>query len=191
MLKGVASGLIPMAIFIPFYAVWPLFVSLPPGLLVLLGAAAWATTLAISAAKLLRLARELPQATNADDDRIAKGMAIVGGVQGGLILISLVTLIALGRWPWILPATAVIVALHFFALPWIFRRTIDYYLGAAMLIVALAGLYLAVRDEVGWQYSWAAVGIGATLVLSGYGWWMRNTARRLLAEYRSTPERRT
>lgn len=48
----------------------------------------------------------------------------------------------LGVWTWIVPVVVLIVALHFFPMR-IFRRTIDYYLGTAMLAVPVVGLYLA------------------------------------------------
>lgn len=172
-----------MAIFTPAYAIWPVFAWPAPGIVFFLLAAAWSAYLAVSAARLLRLARELPHETNADDARIAKGMAIVSSIQGGLILASAVVLALLGRWTWILPVVALIVALHFFPMPWIFRRTIDYYLGTAMLVVAAIGLFLSAQGAVVWQTTWAVIGIGAALVTSAYGLWIRRTAKRVLADY--------
>ena len=104
-------------------------------------------------------------------------------IQGGLILTSAVTLALIGHWTWILPVVVLIVALHFYPMTWIFRRTIDYYLGTAMLIVALIGLYLSAQDAVPWQTTWGITGIGATLVTSAYGLWIRLTARRVLTDY--------
>ncbi|MGO2112157.1 MAG: hypothetical protein ACTH31_11140, partial [Pseudoclavibacter sp.] len=141
--NGTASGLIPMAVFTPVYAIWPLFAWPLVGAAFFGLAAAWAAYLAVSAARLLRLSRELPSERNADDARITKWMSIVSSIQGVLILASAVTLAGLGLWVWILPAVVLIVALHFFPMPWIFRRTIDFYLGSAMLIVAMVGLYLS------------------------------------------------
>lgn len=182
-LNGTASGLIPMAIFTPVYAIWPIFAWPAPGIVFFLLAAAWSAYLAVSAARLLRLGRELPHETSADDARIAKGMAIVSSIQGGLILTSAVILALLGQWTWILPVVVLVVALHFFPMPWIFRRTIDYYLGTAMLIVAVIGLYLSAQSTVSWQITWAVVGIGAALVTSTYGLWIRLTAKRVLSDY--------
>jgi len=182
-LGGTASGLIPMAIFTPFYAIWPAFTWLVPGVVFFVLAAAWSAYLAVSAARLLRLGRELPNETNAFDGRITKGMTVVSSIQGGLILTSVVVLGLLGLWVWVLPVVVLIVALHFFPMPAIFGRTIDYYLGAAMLAVAVTGLVFVSQGTVPWQVSWGVVGIGAALVTSGYGLWMRLTARRVLARY--------
>lgn len=186
-LNAIGSGLISMATFTPVYAIWPVFAWTIPGVVFFVLAAAWSAYLAVSGVRLMRLGRELPHETNADDARIAKGMAIAGGIQGGLILTSAVGLILLGPWTWILPVVVLVVALHFYAMPWIFRRTIDYYLGTAMLIVAAIGLYLAGQDTIPWQTTWAITGIGAALVTSAYGLWMGLTARRVLDEYRALP----
>lgn len=183
MLNGTASGLIPMAIFTPVYAIWPVFAWPAPGLVFFILAAAWAITLAVSAVRLIRLGRELPHETNDDDARIGKAMAVLGGLQGGLIAVSVVVLAVLELWVWILPAIALIVALHFYPMTAIFRRTIDYYLGTAMLLVAAAGLLLASQPGVPWQNTWGIVGIGGALVTGAYGFWMLWTARRLRAGY--------
>lgn len=182
-LTGTASGLVPMAIFTPVYAIWPVLAWGVPGLVFFVAAVAWSVHLARSAARLVRLGRELPHATGAVDARITRGMTIVGSIQGGLILTSVVVLGLLGRWEWVLPAVVLVVALHFYPMPAIFGRTIDYYLGTAMLVVAGIGLYLASLPNVPWQTTWGVVGIGAALVTSGYGLWMQLTARRVLTEY--------
>lgn len=181
--NGTASGLIPMAIFTPVYAIWPIFAWPFPGTVFFLLAAAWSIYLAVSAARLLRLSRDLPHETNVDDARITKWMTIVSSIQGGLILTSAIVLALTGLWTWILPIVVLVVALHFFPMPWIFRRTIDYYLGTAMLIVAVLGLYLSAQDAASWQITWTVVGIGAALVTSTYGLWIRLTARRVLNEH--------
>ncbi|MER3395153.1 MAG: hypothetical protein RIA38_09325, partial [Microcella pacifica] len=147
-LGGVAAGLIPMAIFTPVYAVWAIFAWPIPGTTFFIAAVAWSAFLAFRAGSLLRLARPLPRETNGYDARISRGMAIVSSIQGGLILASIVVFVVLGRYVWILPVVALIVAVHFFPMPAIFGRTIDYYLGAVMLVVAGIGLYLAGQPSI-------------------------------------------
>ena len=186
-LNGIASGLIPMAIFTPVYAIWPIFAWPVLGTVFFVLAVAWAVYLAVSAGQLLRQSRRLPRETNADDARIAKGMAIVSSIQGGLILTSAIALALFGLWTWILPVVVLVVALHFFPMPWIFRRTIDFYLGTAMLIVAVVGLYLSTQETVSWQTVWAVTGVGAALVTSAYGLWIRLTARRVLRDFNALP----
>lgn len=175
-LQGVASGLIPMAIFTPFSAIWPVFAWPIPGGLFFALALTWAVFLALTAARLLRRSRALPHEQNALDVRIARGMTIVSSIQGVLILSVAIVLALLGLWVWVLPAIALIVALHFFPMPAIFGRTIDYYLGTAMLIVAAVGLALA-GQQAEWQIVCAITGLGAALVTSAYGLYMVLAAR--------------
>ena len=143
----------------------------------------WSVTLAVHAGRLFKLARTLPRETNALDARITKGMTIVSSIQGGLIAVSVAVLALTGQWQWILPVVALIVALHFFPMPAIFGRTIDYYLGTAMLIVAVVGLYLTAQGDWSWAPTWGITGVGAALVTSTYGLWMLLTATRVRAEY--------
>lgn len=182
-LKGTASGLIPMAIFTPIYAVWPILAWPVIGSIFFLMACAWSVFLVVFAVRMLRLGNELPHETNEFDDRVTKGMSLVGGLQGGLILLAVIVMAFVGQWYWLLPTIALVVALHFFALPIIFRRTIDYYLGTAMLLVAATGLIMVAGDPGQWRIAWAVVGFGGAIVTSCYGLWMVLTARRTLADY--------
>ncbi len=181
---GISGGLIAMVVFTPVYAIWPVFAWPVVGGIYFALTLAWCGYLAVSAVRFRRLGRDLPHETNQEDARIAKLQGIVGGIQGGLILTSSVILVVAGLWTWILPCVALIVALHFYAMPWIFRRTIDYYLGTAMLLVAGIGLYLS-SQSTAWLTVWGIVGIGGSLVTSAYGLWMVLTARRVLAQYES------
>lgn len=185
MLNGTASGLVPMAIFTPVYAVWALIAWPIPGGIFFALALAWSAVLAVQAVRFFRLSRTLPRETNALDARITKGMTIVSSIQGGLIMASVIALTLMGQWRWIMPVVALIVALHFFPMPAIFGRTIDYYLGSAMLIVAAAGLFLTAQGEWSWAPIWGVTGVGAALVTSTYGLWMLLAARRVQAEYQA------
>lgn len=186
-LIGIASGLVAMSIVTPFYAIWAGFAWPVVGGLFFVAAGAFSFQMARLAARLRRLGRSLPHELNAADQRISKLQAIVGGIQGGLILLSSLALALLGYWTWILPVVALVVGLHFFAMPWIFDRTIDYYLGSAMVLVAGLGCYLAARPDVSWQLTWGLVGIGGALVTSSYGLWMGRTARQTLRDYERLP----
>ena len=79
---------------------------------------------------------------------------------------------------------ALIVALHFFPMPAIFGRTIDYYLGSVMLVAAIAGLVLAAQ-AADWQVVWAVTGAGGAMVTSAYGGYLVWYARRILSGYES------
>lgn len=184
-LNGIASGLTPMAIFTPVYAVWTIFAWPASGIIFFAAAVGWSIYLLIEAIRLISFARGLPHETNAFDVRISRGMAIVSSIQGGLILTSTILFIVLGLYVWILPTIALIVAIHFFPMPSIFGRTIDYYLGTAMLIVAVIGLSLTTHPEVDWRVTWDVTGIGAALVTSIYGLYIARTANTTLRTYKS------
>lgn len=181
-LNGTASGIIPMAIFTPIYAIWPAFAWPIPGGAFLAAALAWSAYLAVTASRILRLSRTLPRETNDDDARITKGMTIVSSIQGVLILTSVITLALLGLLEWILPVVALVVALHFFPMPAIFGRTIDYYLGTVMLAFAVLGLILATQ-AADWQVVWAITGAGGAVVTSSYGLYIVRAARQTLTAY--------
>jgi hypothetical protein len=187
-LGGIASGLIPMAIFTPVYAIWAIFAWPTPGIIFFAAAVGWSAYLLVKAIRLISFARPLPHETNAFDARISRGMAIVSSIQGGLILASTILFIVLGVYIWILPTVALIVAVHFFPMPAIFGRTIDYYLGTAMLIVAAIGLFLAAHPDVNWTVTWGVTGIGAALVTSAYGLYIARTANTMLRTYESLPK---
>lgn len=140
-IRGTSLGMIPMAVFTPLYAVW-LPVAWPiPGTILLIAALVWSAYLAATGVRLLRLSRTLPAEPHPDDARIERGMSVVSSLQGVAILISAVMLV-------------------------IFGRTIDYYLGTVMLVVALLGLYLSAQPDVEWQTTWGVVGLGGMLVTS-------------------------
>ncbi|MGV8912133.1 MAG: hypothetical protein ACOH14_05890 [Rhodoglobus sp.] len=182
--RGIASGLIPMAVFTPVYAIWPVFAWPLAGAIFFLVALGWSVFLAVRAAKLIKFARGVPNETNAYDARIAKGMTIVSSIQGALIVTSVVVLALFGQYVWILPVVALIVALHFFPMPAIFGRTIDYYLGGFMLIVAGTGLYLASQSGIDWQVTSGVTGFGAALVTSAYGLYIVREGNTALTTYR-------
>lgn len=181
-LNGIASGMVPMAIFTPVYAIWAAVAWPVPGGIVFIVALAWSVYLGLTGRRLLRLSADLPDERTAHDGRITRGMTILSSAQGGLILLAVVVLVLLGQWEWILPVVAIVVALHFFPMASLFGRSIDYYLGTGMAIAALAGLTLAGMGAT-WQVVWAVTGLGGALVTSMYGLYMVRTARRTLAQY--------
>lgn len=182
--RGVASGLIPMAVFTPAYAIWPVLAWPVPGVIFFVAALAWSVFLAIRAAKLIKFAGGVPNETNAYDARISKGMTLVSSIQGALIVTSVVVLALFGQYVWILPVVVLIVGIHFFPMPAIFGRTIDYYLGGFMLLVAGTGLYLASQTGIDWQVTLGVTGFGAALVTSAYGLYIVRAGNTALTSYR-------
>ena len=100
----------------------------------------------------------MPRETNAYDARISRGMAI-GSIQGGLILTAIITFLMPGRYVWILPVVA--------------------------LIVAGVGLCLASQPSISWQLTWGATGVGGALVTSGFGLYIVLEGRRVICSYRA------
>ena len=145
-------------------------------------ALAWSIFLALTARTLFRLGEELPHEKNAADARITKWMGIVSGIQGVAILGSIVVLALIGQWVWIMPVVALIVGLHFLPMPAIFGRRIGYFLGAAMLVVAIIGMVLTVQ-QLPWQQVWALTGFDAAAVTSAYGLYMVLTALSVRRAY--------
>lgn len=186
-LNGTASGMIPMAIFTPVYAFWGLLAWPLPGGVLLALALAWSGYLAVTARTLLRLGRKLPHEKTPFDARITTGMTIISSIQGGAILLAIIALTLTGLWVWILPVVTLIVALHFYPMPALFDRSIDYYLGTAMLIAAVAGLVLTALSA-DWQLVWAIAGTGGTLVTVSYAVYMLRVAQRTLRGYEALIE---
>ena len=119
-LRGIASGLFPMAGFTPIYAIWAIFAWPLPGSFFFTAALAWSKYLLATAVRLISLSTAMPRHKTAFDARIDKGMSILGSVQGGLIVTAIVLLSVFGLAQWILPIVASIVALHFFFMPLLF-----------------------------------------------------------------------
>lgn len=185
-LHGTASGMVPMAIFTPVYAIWGAVAWPISGTVLFVLALLWSVHLARTARTLFRLGNELPHEKNEVDARITRGMTIISSVQGALILAAVVVLLATGNWVWILPAVALVVGLHFLPMPAIFGRTIDYYLGTAMLVTAVAGMVLTAH-QVQWQLAWAITGTGGATVTSAYGLYMVLSARRTRRDHEAAP----
>lgn len=178
-LGGTASGMIPMAIFTPVYAIWPIFAWPIAGTIFFVLAVAFSTYLFVTGIRTLRRSRQLPNERNAADDRIAKVMPIISNIMGFGILIAIIMLTVFDLTVLILPTVAVLVALHFFPMAQLFGRTIDYYLGSLMLIAAIFGFIVATQGN-DWEVVWATTGILGALVTSAYGLNALLSARRVL-----------
>lgn len=181
-LKATASGMLPTAIFTPFYAIWSVFAWPVPGTIAFVLALVWSIYLAVTGRRFSRLSAELPDERDAHDERIMRGMTIVSSAQGGLVLLAVVVLGLLGQFVWTLPVVALIAALHFFPMPALLGRTVDYYLGTGMAIAALTGLTLAGMGAT-LQLVWAVTGLGGALVTSLHGLYLVRAARRTLAQF--------
>ncbi|WP_104091913.1 hypothetical protein [Arthrobacter sp. GMC3] len=180
-LRGIASGLFPMAGFTPVYALWAIFAWPLPGSVFFAAALTWSMYLLATAVRLISVSTAMPRDKTAFDARIDKGISILSGVQGGLIVTAIVLLSVFSLAQWIMPIVAGIVALHFFFMPLLFGRTIDYYLGSVMLAFAIVGLLLT-SAQTEWTTVWGVVGVGSACVTSAFGYYMVRAARLTLTE---------
>ena len=134
------------------------------GGLVALGSPAWAWAGPVVlgagvAAWCLRAAGALPARSRAERRRIARLVGVWSAVEGALIVGVDNVLANTGRVRDVLPATAVIVGLHFLPLARGIPQPAYYATGAALVALGVVGLALA--DP----YAWALAGFGSALVL--------------------------
>ncbi|GAA4380022.1 hypothetical protein GCM10023166_33770 [Paeniglutamicibacter cryotolerans] len=154
-----------------------------PGSVFFAAALAWLIYLLATAMRLISVSTAMPRVKAAFDARIDKGMSILSSVQGGLIVTAIVLPSVFGLAQWILPIVARIVALHFSFMPWLFGRTIDYYLGSVMLAIAVASLLLT-SAQTEWTTIWGVVGVGSACITSAFGYYMVTAARLTLTDAR-------
>lgn len=183
MLQGTASGMIPMAIFTPVYSIWaaiawPLF-----GSIFFIITLAISVYFIVSAVRSFKLSRQLPDSRNADDLRISKVMPVLSNIMGVGILVTVLVLVVINAYQWIVPSVMIIVALHFFPMARLFRRTIDYTLGALMLAGAALGFFLLTQD-IAWQAAWGSAGVIGAVVTISYGFNAIMSAGQVLSDYR-------
>ncbi|GAA3631589.1 hypothetical protein GCM10022223_57090 [Kineosporia mesophila] len=133
------------------------------------------------AGQLFRARWSFPAVDTEDDAaegrRLGGAYGIVFGLEGaGIGIVAGV----LSGSDYLLPAIALVVALHWYPMAWVFRRGFDLWPASWTLLVAVAGIVLlatgADRDLV-----WSWVGAGTALATLGYGTYMTFYGADLLA----------
>jgi hypothetical protein len=191
-IKGIANGLIMMAVFTMLWAgiafrgyattpYWPLPLIFLP----------FSVVFVFNAIKLFRLAKFFPTATSPEDiareKNTGKWFGIIFGAEGLGIFIAINLVINLGHPELEIPAIALVVGLHFFPLAKVFHRTIDYYFATYSTLIAIAAIYLTLNKTLNQFQVFSFTGIGIALATVGYGIYMLLSARSLRMKYIINP----
>jgi hypothetical protein len=128
-----------MAFFTILWAVWS-FYGLPAviagALLVIFGG--FAGAFVVNGGQLIRSASQLPPPSGAEAKRRGRalqvGFGATFGAEGVIIGVVCALLGMRGAYDYFGPAIALVVGVHFVPLGFIFRRTIDFYIGAWVVI---------------------------------------------------------
>jgi len=143
-----------------------------------------AAAFVVKAIYFFSVAKRFPKNTSeADNERGKKeGMwfGIIFGGEGLGIFIAINVVNNIGHPDLVIPAIALVVALHFYPIGWIFKRTIDYYLATWATIVAVLGIVFTLHHIFSQNNILAFVGTGLAAATSSYGIYMVFTGRRMI-----------
>jgi len=132
---------------------------------------------------LLTIAKRFPKLNNEEDiaegKRSGKWFGIIFGAEGLLIFIAINIVRNLGHDDLTIPVIALVVALHFYPLGWVFKRKLDYYLATWSLLIAVCSIIFTLNKTHSEDNILAFTGIGMALATSSYGLNMIATGRRL------------
>jgi hypothetical protein len=163
-----------------FGGIWWLLAAYAFGRLSIPGACLIAAVVVLFAFSALRLQRRgkdagkdaFPKEERRRNDRI---FVIINAVTGIAIFLVFQILPRLGRQDLAIPAMVLLVGLHFFPLPPLFRHRANLVTGACMVVWAILCVLLFHGDSM---IAWAALGAGLTLWVSAA--WALKTASQLL-----------
>jgi hypothetical protein len=175
--KGIATGLLMMASFtliwagIAFGGLYPTVYQWP--LLLFPLASLWFISNAIG---LFKLAKFFPPSSSEADIAEGKKMGmwfgIIFGAEGLLIFIGVNVVVNLGHADLTLPVIALVVALHFFPMAKVFKRTLDYYVATWSTLIAIGGFIFTLYHSMPAHYIQAFLGIGMAIATTCYGSYM-------------------
>ena len=126
-----------------------------------------------------RLAKALPDEVSANPEEEKKRkrlFLIITSAEGLGIFLAVNIATNLGHPELRIPALALVVGLHFFPLAKVFKRNMDYYLGAWSTIIALVAIGLSLNKTWSPPGMLEFTGIGLAMATSIYG---LNMARHL------------
>ncbi len=184
-IQSIATGLLMMAF---FTAIWAIIAH--AGLdgrddnieIIMFGILAAAFV--VKAIYFFSVAKRFPKNTSEADNKRGKkeGMwfGIIFGGEGLGIFIAINVVNNIGHPDLVIPAIALVVALHFYPLGWIFKRAIDYYLATWATIIAVSGIVFTLNHSLSQNNMLAFVGTGLAVATSSYGIYMVFTGRRMM-----------
>lgn len=175
--KGIASGLLMMAIFTLMWTGMA-FGSLYPAKswYALLIFPLFSILFVINAVRLFSISKYFPKLTSdadkAEGKRSGMWFGIIFGAEGLGIFIAVNIVINLGHADLVIPVIALVVGLHFYPMARLFKRTIDYYLATWSTLIAITGILLILEKVYSFETVDAFVGIGLAVATSCYGVYM-------------------
>ena len=183
--RSVAGALLLMAFFTGLWAAW-VFPVAPP----LIAAAITlpffllAVLFVVEGAVLFAQSGRFPEMATVDRRSRSKRMGLqfglIFGIEGALIGAASGILFATGLDAYLAPVIALIVGVHFIPLARVFERTIDYWIAAWVIAVALTGILLIGFTSAAPAFVSALVGIGTALGTSVYGIYLLTVKRSVL-----------
>ncbi|HVI45350.1 MAG TPA: hypothetical protein VM802_10785 [Chitinophaga sp.] len=133
--------------------------------------------------KFYSTAKKLPKESvvgSADEKAKSKRFTTIFIAEGVGILVVKNVLANTGHDNLFIPAVALIVGIHFFPLAKVFNRKFDYYMGAFVCMIAIAGFVLAGNGYPAYVTT-SVISIGCAFATSGYGIMMILKGNKILA----------
>jgi hypothetical protein len=184
-LRGVATGLLMMTFFTGIWAgiaYGGLFMSTFRFVLILF--LVFMILFLVNGVRFFRIAKKFPGAVSHEDatekKRMGKWFGIIFGAEGLAIFLAVNIVIKLGHPDLIIPAIALVVALHFYPMAKIFKRKIDYWLATWATLIAICGFILTLNKTIPSDSVQSFVGIGIALATSSYGIYMIMEGKRFI-----------
>jgi hypothetical protein len=182
--KGIASGLMMMAVFtliwagIAYGGLHGTFYEL-----ILVVFPVLAITFITNAVSLFRIAKHFPKVESEEDKAEGKktGMwfGIIFAAEGLGIFIAINIVTNIGHPELTIPVIALVVGLHFYPMAKVFKRTIDYYLATWSTMIAVLAIVFSLNHALSQSNILAFTGIGLAVATSCYGLYMRAKGREL------------
>jgi len=177
--RGIAIGLVLMAVFTVWWASDTFYGFARPVAVVLtaVGVAA-ALLFIVQSVRLFRITRRLPASEGAGaaqggfSKKRGRAFGWIFAAEGTLIGVTVVVLASAGLDRFAVPAIALIVGLHFYPMGWVFQRSIDVWLATWVTLVGIAGLVVIGIDLADAALVWAYVGVGVASATLAYGIYM-------------------
>ncbi len=195
--RFVAIGLFLMAFFTVLWALWSFYgfpVVLAAALVVIFGV--FAGVFVVNGGQLIRSASQFPLPSGEEVQRRGRALQIGFGATfaaEGVIIGVVCALLAInGAYAYFGPAIALVVGLHFIPFGFIFRRTIDFYIGGWVVACAAVGIWLIASETVAAPLVASLVAVATACGTTAYGLYMLRVKRGLQPRWsKSTSRPRT
>lgn len=184
--RFVAIGLFLMAFFTALWASWSFYglsAFLGVALIVIFGA--FAVIFVINGVQLFRSAARLPLPAGAESQRRGRALRVGFGVtfasEGVVIAVVCAFLAINGGYAYFAPAIALVVGLHFIPFGFLFRRSIDFYIAAWVVVWAIVAIWLIASQILAAPLVASLVGVATACGTAAYGIYMLRVKRAIMA----------